>query len=223
MRLRILVVAILASALLAGPWAEPGRASWVSTHCYDGTSLEDGLKRMDARTYAGYASREGYEWGGGCWNNNDVDDTPGAPASGGEGPDCSGLVFKTWGLLRDYGAQGFRWYSRWMDVHGPYVAADFHDAGGDGPFRLLPDKRRVTTLYMDAFASTGHVGLIWSDSVPSGGGDYVIEAYNDAYGTDVNVEDYRSDSSFRPVRRKQWTPDCAPRCGPERTRAVIVP
>ena len=41
---------------------------------------------------------EGYEWGGGCWNDNNRDDTPGQPDSNGEGPDCSGFVFKTWEL-----------------------------------------------------------------------------------------------------------------------------
>jgi hypothetical protein len=222
MRKRFLIVAVIAGGLLAGPWAQPGRASWVSAHCYVWSHLEGGLKRMDARTYAGYAAHEGYEWGGGCWNNNDVDDTPGAPQSSGEGPDCSGLVFKAWELLQDYGADGFRWYSRWMNVHGPYTAAAFHNAGGSGPFRLLADKSRITTLYMDAFASLGHVGLIWSNSIPSGGGDYIIEAYNDAQGTDVNVEDYRADTSFRAVRRKQWTADCAPRCGTDLARTAIV-
>src|SRR5206468_6355380 len=113
MRARILVVAILAAGLLAGPWPQPAHASWVSTNCRVWSHLDDGLRRMDARTYAGYAARESYEWGGGCWNNDDLDDTPAAPDSGGEGPDCSGLVFKTWELLQTYGAAGFRWYSRW--------------------------------------------------------------------------------------------------------------
>ena len=58
---RILMVAALTAGLLAGPWAHPGEASWVGTHCYDLSQLEAGLKRMDARTYAGYAAREGYE------------------------------------------------------------------------------------------------------------------------------------------------------------------
>jgi hypothetical protein len=219
----MLTVVILASGLLAGPWATPGHASWVSTHCHGWSKRVAGLKRVDARTYSGYAAREGYEWGGGCWNNNNRDDTPGAPNSGGEGPDCSGLVFKTWELLQVYGTQGFRWYSRWMNVHGPYTAAAFHNAGGSGPFHRLYDKRRTATVYMDAFASQGHIGLIWSDSIPSGGGDYIIEAYGDADGTDVNVENYRANSSYRGVRRKQWTPDCAPRCGRDGGGAVVVP
>jgi hypothetical protein len=39
-----------------------------------------------------------------CLNNNDRDDTPNAPDSNGEGPDCSGLVFKSWAA-----AEGVLW------------------------------------------------------------------------------------------------------------------
>ena len=78
---------------------------------------------MDARTYAGYAAREGYEWGGGCWNDNNVDDTPGQPDSEGEGPDCSGLVFKSWELKPTRGANGGMWWNKRENIHGPYPAA----------------------------------------------------------------------------------------------------
>ena len=51
-------------------------------------------------TVALYARYEGYQWGGGCWNDNDVDDSPGDPTedpnTGGEGGDCSGFTFKVW-------------------------------------------------------------------------------------------------------------------------------
>ena len=121
-----------------------------------------------------------------------------------------------------YGVAGFRQYSRLMNVHGPYTAADFHGATGRGPFFVLPDKQRITTVYMDGFASVGHIALIWSDSIPSGGGDYVVEAYSDAVGTQIDVRDYRASASFRAVRRKQWTPDCYPRCGGGATASVVV-
>jgi hypothetical protein len=209
---RILLVSALAFALTATVLARPGHATWVSSNCFDNPATKSGLMRADARAYAAYADHEGYEWGGGCWNNDQRDDTPNAPDSSGEGPDCSGLVFKTWELPKTYGAQGFRHYNRLMNVHGPYVAADFHGAGSNLPFHDLGSKSRQSTLYMDAFASSSHVGLIWSDSVPSAGGDYIIEALGDLYGTNVNVENYRSDSRFLAVRREGWTPDCSPRC-----------
>ena len=43
---------------------------------------------------------EGYQWGGGCWDDDDRDDSPNDPhedpATGGEGGDCSGFTFKVW-------------------------------------------------------------------------------------------------------------------------------
>ena len=109
-----------------------------------------------------------------------------------------------------------------MNVHGPYVAEDFHSAGANLPFHDLTNKYRSSTLYMDGFASSFHVGLIWSDSVPSAGGDYIIEALGDLYGTNVNVENYRSDSRFRAVRREGWTPDCSPRCPAARPARLVT-
>jgi len=221
---RVVTVGIVGVALIGLVWVRPGFASWSSVHCHGGTHLVSSLKRVDARAYAGVAVHEGYEWGGGCWNDDDRDDTPGAPDSGGEGPDCSGLVFKTWELRLTYGSGGFRWYSNLMDVHGPYSAASFHDAASQLPFRDLSTKTRFATTYMDAFASSDHTGLIWSDAIPSEGGDYVVEAYDDAAGTQLNVEDYRAESAYRAVRRKSWTPDCAPRCSTRRLvqRTVVV-
>jgi hypothetical protein len=221
---RILSVAALVFVLITTVLARPGHATWVSSNCFDNALLDNGLKRADARAYAAYADHEGYEWGGGCWNNDNRDDTPNAPDSGGEGPDCSGLVFKTWELPMTYGAQGFRHYNRLMNVHGPYVAQDFHSAGPNLPFHDLANKYRRSTLYMDGFASSVHVGLIWSDAVPSAGGDYIIEALGDLYGTNVNVENYRSDSRFLAVRREGWTADCSPRCpaAPPPSRLVTV-
>ena len=46
------------------------------------------------------ARHEGYQWAGGCWNDNDRDDSPGDPRedpyTGGEGGDCSGFTFQVW-------------------------------------------------------------------------------------------------------------------------------
>src|SRR5919204_670348 len=38
------------------------------------------LTRDGAQTYSYTAAYEGYQWGGGCWNNNDVDDASGGQA-----------------------------------------------------------------------------------------------------------------------------------------------
>lgn len=221
---RVAAIGIFGILLLGVVWVRPGFATWSSAHCHGGTHLVSALRRLDARAYASVAVHEGYEWGGGCWNNDNRDDTPDAPDSGGEGPDCSGFVFKTWELRTTYAQAGFRWYSDLMDVHGPYSAESFHDATPQLPFHDLGSKTRYATTYMDAFASLDHIGMIWSNVIPSQGGDYIVEAYNDAGGTQVNVEDYRADSAYRAVRRKDWTPDCAPRCpaGGLVPRTVVV-
>ena len=121
-------------------------------------------------------------------------------------------MFKTWELRTTYAQAGFRWYADLMNVHGPYTAASFHSATPPLPFHDLTSKTRFATTYMDAFASLDHIGMIWSNVIPGQGGDYIVEAYNDANGTQINVEDYRASSAYRAVRREGWTPDCAPRC-----------
>ncbi|HEY1330558.1 MAG TPA: hypothetical protein VGH10_03685 [Actinomycetota bacterium] len=205
------LVALLAMVVVAVT-ARASHASWSGSNCSEDNHTEDSLKREDARAYGDVADNEGYEWDGGCWNDNNKDDTPGAPDSGGEGPDCSGLVFKTWELRWTKGVEGFRWYNRMENRHGPYYTWDYHSPIKDDPFFLLANKHRDTTLYMDAFAKDGHVGLLNTDAYPSVGNDYILEAYGDESGTDINIEDYRSDDAYDAVRRGAWTPDCSPKC-----------
>lgn len=223
---RVAIVAAVAAVLLGVVWARPGRASWVSDHCHKNNTAETIYKRSQAQAYVTVAFGEGYEWGGGCWNDDNKDDTPNAPDSGGEGPDCSGLVFKTWELRSSYGADGFRWWDKLQNVHGPYVAADFHAPPSGVPFVHLSNKNRTTTLYMDGFASTTHIGLLYTPTNPSSNTDYVAEALGDAYGTDLNIESYRFDTRYTGVRRNAWTADCYPRCaggGGPAAALVVVP
>jgi len=223
----ILTVAVL-SALTLGAlaWsASPAFATWVSSNCYANNYADSNVRRSDAQAYATVAEQEGYEWGGGCWNNNNRDDTPNQPDSSGEGPDCSGLTFKTWEMKNTYGKSGWRYWDKWQDEHGPYATADYHGVGQSSslPFYRLPNKNRSTTLYMDTFAKDGHVGMLYTSSDPGNGLDYIIEALGDAYGTDVFEEDYRSDSAYVAIRRKDWTPDCFPNCSLHPPVLVMVP
>jgi hypothetical protein len=59
--------------------------------------------------------------GGGCWNNNNRDDQPGDPheviTTFGEGPDCSGPVFKTWELANDSSGADRGFYRRAAPRH----------------------------------------------------------------------------------------------------------
>lgn len=209
---------------LVGLSAQASLASFVSDNCYKNQASDPYHRRKDALAYAQVAKGEGYEWGGGCWNNNNRDDTPKAPDSNGEGPDCSGLVFKAWELRNAPNDSRFTWYHRIQNVHGAFSSYDFHSPASSDPFVRLPNKNRSTTMYMDAFAKRGHVGLISSRVPPSSNTDYIIEARGDSSGTGEWLETYRFESAYQGVRRKNWTPDCHPNCrGPESPAVVVFP
>jgi hypothetical protein len=207
------LVGVLTTQLLLGVVAAAA-GTWSSANC-KGTSWSiSAWKRSQAKTYAAQADREGYEWGGGCYKLNDVDDTPNAPDSGGEGADCSGFVFKTWALMPTFGASGFTYHQHEREIHGPYSTADFYSPCATCPFATLTDKSYTTTSDMDAFVyrvgSGGHIGMIYSEG--SGGLDLIVEAKSDALGTRINWTDYRQQSAYKAVARKSWTLECYPRC-----------
>ena len=99
---------------------------------------------------------------GGCWNDNDVDDSPGDPTedpnTGGEGGDCSGFTFKVW-REAEYGgdAGGYLW-NKLRKVHGPYTADRFK--AGYGAPNVTYYKSGL--IRMDALASSSHIGMIYS-------------------------------------------------------------
>ena len=227
MKRGILAATISAALVLAAPAAPAhGRSyAWVANNCFDDHHAVSYWKRSDGRAYGFVAAGEGYDYAGGCWNNDDRDDTPPVATDdpGSEGPDCSGLVFKAWFLKNSAGASGGTWYNKFEDTHGPYASWHYLDPTANDPFFRLPDKDRSTTLYMDAFVSQGHASLIYTDVATSGNADYILEARGNFDGTDVFVENYRWDPAYRAVRRRGWTPDCYPRCSaPPRTSVVTI-
>ena len=217
---RLLLLIACVGGLVAVPAA--AHASWVGDHCITDHNPDPVFKRADARAYADVADGEGYEYGGGCLNNNNQDDTPGQPDSGGEGPDCSGLVFKAWELRAVKGADGGTWWNKFEGIHGPYASWDYEIPEATEPFHKLDNKKRATTVYMDAFASDGHVALIQTNYGPSADNDYINEAKCDACGTDVFVETYRFNDAYAAVRREGWVPDCYPQCQWKNTHPVVV-
>ena len=90
-------------ALCAG-WAGSAAAyhtRFVADNCnYAAPTPTSSITRDGSAAVALRGRHEGYQWGGGCWNDNDRDDSPGDPhenpATGGEGGDCSGFTFKVW-------------------------------------------------------------------------------------------------------------------------------
>lgn len=154
-------------------------------------------------TVALYARHEGYQWGGGCWNDNNRDDSPGDPpgvgGTGGEGADCSGFTFKVWREALDTNSTAFHQWWRLRYIHGPYVAEDFRNAVGAPNYPLS----KSVAIKMDAFASTGHVGMIYAKNAD--GTDQIIEAKGEAYGTNIWTRTYRGSSSYQGVRRLGWS------------------
>jgi hypothetical protein len=149
------------------------------------------------------ARYEGYQWGGGCWNDNDRDDSPGDPTenpnTGGEGPDCSGFTFKVWRESTNASDGGFFQWGLFRFVHGPYTAADFKNGAG-APNVTYP---KTDLIRMDALASTGHIGIIYAKNAD--GSDQIIEAKGEAYGTNIWTRTYRGSSSYSGVRRVGWS------------------
>jgi len=227
MRRLLLVCCFTAGSLssLLGLVAAPAAGAdsqWVANHCFDDHHPISLWKRSTARTYAYVAVGEGYQYAGGCWNDNDRDDTPNLSTyePGGEGPDCSGFTFKSWGLVNDRGAEGGTWYNKFEDVHGPYASYAFHD--GNGPFFVLANKSRSTTLYMDAFARDGHIGMLYTNAGDDQNNDVIIEARCNTCGTNIFSEPYRWDSDYVAVRRDGWTQDCYPSCPSAPPAAPLV-
>ena len=161
------------------------------------------ITREGSAAVALRARYEGYQWGGGCWNDNDRDDAPNDPsedpATGGEGGDCSGFTFKVWREPLDTSDAGFHQWGLLRFVHGPYTAAAFK-AGSGAPNVTVP---KAGLVKMDALASDGHIGLVYA--VNPDGTDQIIEAKGEAYGTNIWTRTYRGSSSYSGVRRTGWS------------------
>lgn len=196
-------VAFLVAGVLTSVTAARTRTFW-SAYCnYATAQPTTNMTRDAALNYAYVAAHEGYQWGGGCWNNNDVDDAYGDPigltSTQGEGGDCSGLTFKTW---RESLNTSDNWHYYWApirNVHGPYTAQSFK-LGVGAPNGTL---YKSTAGAMDGFASDQHVGMIFFHATT--GGDDIVEAKCEYCGTNIWYRTYRSDPAYSGIRRIGWT------------------
>ena len=171
--------------------------------CNDTWFNHDPVTRADARDYAYVAAAEGYQWGGGCWNGNNVDDSPGDPPADpntlGEGGDCSGFTFKSWWERAETGDPWFRYHTWMQNVHGPYTAADFKAGAGAANTTVA----KANTTYMDAFAASDHIGMIYWENTAYNQ-DRIIEAKCEACGTGTWPRTYRGNPDYSGVRRLYW-------------------
>ena len=162
------------------------------------------ITRAESRNYAYSAAAEGYQWGGGCWNTNDRDDSPGDPPGNpntrGEGPDCSGFTFKAWYERAETPDPWFRYHSLMQNVHGPYTAADFKYGVGAPNITVA----KANTIFADAFASSSHIGMIfWAHTGYNE--DRIIEAKCEACGTGTWPRTYRGNPDYGGARRLYWS------------------
>jgi hypothetical protein len=193
----------LAFALTAGA-ARGYHTRFVADNCnWNAPTPTPYITRDGSAAVALRARYEGYQWGGGCWNDNNRDDSPGDPVenpnTGGEGPDCSGFTFKVWRESESTGNAGFYQWGLFRFVHGPYTASGFKGGAGAPNVTLA----KAAAIKMDAFASQNHIGMIYAKNAD--GTDQIIEAKGEAYGTNIWTRAYRGDSSYSGVRRTGWS------------------
>lgn len=202
---RTIAVAIAASFALAYAGAATAyHTRFVAENCnYAAPTPTSLITRDGSATVALRARHEGYQWAGGCWNDNDRDDSPYDPttdaATGGEGGDCSGFTFKVWREALDTSNAGFHQWGMLRHVHGPYTAAAFRAGSGAPNITAL----KSGLIKMDALASESHIGLIYATNPD--GTDQIIEAKGEAYGTNIWTRTYRGSSSYSGVRRVGWS------------------
>ena len=194
---------VLAFAVSVGG-AQAYHTRFVANNCnYAAPTPTPYITREGSAAVALRARFEGYQWAGGCWNDDDRDNSPGDPSedpfTGGEGPDCSGFTFKVWRESESTGNGGFYQWGMFRDVHGPYTAASFRSGVG-APNSTVT---KSAAIKMDAFASQNHIGIVYAKNAD--GSDQIIEAKGEAYGTGIWTRTYRGDSSYSGVRRIGWS------------------
>jgi len=201
---RILIGFVVAFCLAAAGTASAYHTAFVANNCnYAAPTPTSSITRDGSTTVALRARYEGYQWGGGCWNDNNFDDSPGDPtenpSTGGEGGDCSGFTFKVWRESLSTGDAGFYQWGMLRNVHGPYKAEHFKNGTGAPNVTLS----KSAAIKMDALAKTTHIGMIYATNAD--GTDQIIEAKGEAYGTNIWTRAYRGDSSYSGVRRTGWS------------------
>ena len=200
------VPGMLAGLALAVAVATPGAGAYhtnFAASCNNEWFWTSGVTRDQARVYAEIGAHEGYQWGGGCWNDNNHDDAPGDPTEDpntrGEGGDCSGFTFKAWYERSSTSDAGFTYHYRMRNIHGPYDAAAFRN--GAGAPNVIYAKSGL--IKMDALASTSHIGMIYQANTAYNT-DRMVEAKCEACGTGIWSRTYRGDPAYGGVRRIGW-------------------
>ncbi len=201
-----LLLGFLLGTFAASMLAKPVRAGCVVS-CWD---------RTCAKSYALGAVDEPYRVNHAEWTDDN------RLSWDGEGVDCSGLVYKTWGMKGNTGSTAlFWWFTAETLPSEKYFARNFY-AGCSGACPKVCDGGvgncpRTMTEVMDAFATLNgssndddHVGLIYEEQTDSQ--DLILEAV-DQVNTykDVRIEthSWRANAQYRGIRRAGWSLSCS--------------
>jgi hypothetical protein len=194
---------VVAAALTGVTGAGAYHTNFVGNNCnYNDPQFTSYFTRDGSIAVALRARWEGYQWGGGCWNDDDVDNSPGDPTqtagTNGEGGDCSGFTFKVWRESLNTADKGAYQWNMLRFVHGPYSSGSFK-AGSGAPHVTYG---KVGLIRMDALASDSHIGMVYARNAD--GSDQIVEAKGEAYGTNIWTRTYRGNSDYGGVRRLGW-------------------
>jgi hypothetical protein len=203
-RTRLALLFAVAFALGAAGTAGAYHTQFVERNCTWATpTIASHVTRDGAMQVALVARYEGYQWAGGCWDDDNRDDSPGDPKgikeTYGEGPDCSGYVFKSWRLSENKSDTRFHQWWRPRYIHGPYITQTFK--AGDGAPNVIVSK--TAAFKMDALASDSHMGMIYARNAD--GSDRILEAKGEDYGTNIWTRAYRGWAIYGGVRRTGWS------------------
>ncbi len=194
------------------------------TDCNAGSSISS-WTASQAVSYVRTAQREPYQLGGGWWNPNQDQDAYVEP-KGYEGPDCSGLVFKSWAMSYSTGSTAYWSWNKTHDVHGPYQATSFY-GGCSGACRTLCGSSTTNCSSYTLSAGDAFVGLeqylgfdnhIVMITYRTAGGDYyVVDSNYNGYGADGGGSyyngwwettsgraNYKNINGVKGIRRNPW-------------------
>ena len=182
----------------AGGSAAAYHTQFVADNCnYAAPTPAPFITRDGSAAVALRGRHEGYQWGGGCWNDNDRDDSPGDPTT--TRPPAARVAtarasLSRSGASRSTAATRASTVGLFRLVHGPYTAAAFKQArrgervgvqvGADQDGRARERQSHRSRLRPNP-----------------DGSDQIIEAKGEAYGTDIWTRTYRGSSSYGGVRR----------------------
>src|SRR5256885_9358608 len=160
---RFAVVVAMAALLATVQSARAYHTQFIAQNCNtNNPQPTTTFTRSGSTAVALHARYEGYQWAGGCWNDNNIDDSPHDatedPNTGGEGGDCSGFTFKVWRESETQSDAGFYQWNKLWKVHGPYTAAAFKSGTGATNTTVA----KSAAIKIDAVASSSHIRMIYA-------------------------------------------------------------